>query len=259
MTSAKQSFSECGMMSKVLHGKDLAIFLKATFTDKFDESDVEGMSKEELMNWIIPKEIRFTQKSAKMDGVECFNYTVKGFPLTVPNAWGYQMFNIENTKVVMNIEPYEKNKSIRMIDRSIQELASQSEQSYRASSLLDKQTHINTLVNVLRLLQNDNETLFKVTLHFTVYNKEGKKGEAQRNFKRMIKRIVTEQGFELVDNFCRQMPAVISNNVSRRDVMEDYARAIHSSSVAAVFPFVLSSVMDEKGICLGSTDGFPVI
>ncbi|MCQ2398909.1 MAG: DUF87 domain-containing protein [Clostridia bacterium] len=259
LNNAVSTFLEAGMTSKILKDKELGIFLKANFTDKFDESDVETMDKAEFLNWIMPKEIRFSQKSAVIDGVECFNYTIKNFPLSVLNAWGYQLFNIENTKVVMNLEPYEKNKAVRMIDRSIQELASQSEQSYRASSLLDKQTHINTLVNVLRLLQNDNETLFKVTLHFTVYNKEGKKGEAQRNFKRMIKRIVTEQGFEIVDNFCRQIPAVTSSMVSRYDVMDDYARAIHSSSVAAVFPFVLSSVMDEQGICLGTTSGFPVI
>lgn len=257
--NAITSFEEAGMTSKILKDKQLGIFLKANFTDKFDESDVDMMSKDEFLNWIMPKEIRFNQKSALVDGVECFNYTVKGFPLSVPNAWGYQLFNIENTKVVMNIEPFEKNKAVRMIDRSIQELASQSEQSYKASSLIDKQTHVNTLVNVLRLLQNDNETLFHVTLHFTVYNKEGRKGEAQRNFKRMIKRIVTEQGFELVDNFCRQIPALTSNMVSRYDIMNDYSRAIHSSSVAAVFPFVLSSVMDEKGVCLGTTSGFPVI
>jgi flagellin-like hook-associated protein FlgL len=115
--------------------------------------------------------VRFGPKSAFIDGVETFNYSVRNFPLAVLNAWGYQMFNIEDTKVVMNIEPYEKNKAVRMIDRSLIELASQSENSFKASSMLDKKTHIETLVDVLRMLQNDNETLFSVTLHFTIYNK----------------------------------------------------------------------------------------
>ena len=70
--------------------------------------------------------------------------------------------------MVMNIEPYEKYKAVRMIDRSLIELASQSENSFKASSMLDKKTHIETLVDVLRMLQNDNETLFSVTLHFTM-------------------------------------------------------------------------------------------
>ena len=143
--------------------------MKYTYTDKFEEGDVEKLTPEEIMPWIKPSEIRFTTTSTFIDGVETFNYTVRNFPLTVLNAWGYQMFNIDGTKVVMNMEPYEKRKAIKMLDRSIQELASQSEQSFKASSLLDKKTHIETLVDTLRMLQNDNETLFKVTLHFTLY------------------------------------------------------------------------------------------
>ena len=250
---------EAGMTSKILKGKELAVFLKYTYTDNFEESDVDKLTPEEIMSWVKPSEIRFTTTSAFIDGVESFNYTVRNFPLTVLNAWGYQMFNIEGTKVVMNLEPYEKRKAIRMLDRSIQELASQSEQSFKASSLLDKKTHIETLVDLLRMLQNDNETLFKVTLHFTIYNKDRKAKEDKRDLKKTIKRILVEQGFELVDNFCKQNKSVISTNVSRYDNMEEFSRAIHSGSVAAVFPFVLSTIMDDGGTIVGSSGSFPVI
>ena len=250
---------EAGMTSKILRGKELAIFLKYTYTDNFEESDVAQLSPEEIMSWVKPREICFTTNSAFIDGVETFNYTVRNFPLAVLNAWGYQMFNIEGTKVVMNLEPYEKRKAIKMLDRSIQELASQSEQSFKASSLLDKKTHIETLVDVLRMLQNDNETLFKVTLHFTIYNKGKSAKEEKRDLRKTIKRILAEQGFELVDNFCKQNKAVISTNISRYDNMEEFSRAIHSGSVAAVFPFVLSTVMDDGGTIVGSSGNFPVI
>lgn len=250
---------DAGMTSKILREKELAVFLKYTYTDKFDESDVDKLAPEEIMSWVKPSEIRFTTKSAFIDGEETFNYTVRNFPLTVLNAWGYQMFNIEGTKVVMNLEPYEKRKAIKMLDRSIQELASQSEQSFKASSLLDKKTHIETLVDVLRMLQNDNETLFKVTLHFTIYNKGKTAKEEKRDLKKTIKRILAEQGFEFVDNFCKQNKAVISTNVSRYDNMEEFSRAIHSGSVAAVFPFVLSTLMDDGGTIVGSSGEYPVI
>ena len=250
---------DAGMTSKILREKELAVFLKYTYTDKFDESDVDKLVPEEIMSWVKPSEIRFTTKSAFIDGEETFNYTVRNFPLTVLNAWGYQMFNIEGTKVVMNLEPYEKRKAIKMLDRSIQELASQSEQSFKASSLLDKKTHIETLVDVLRMLQNDNETLFKVTLHFTIYNKGKTAKEEKRDLKKTIKRILAEQGFEFVDNFCKQNKAVISTNVSRYDNMEEFSRAIHSGSVAAVFPFVLSTLMDDGGTIVGSSGEYPVI
>ena len=260
ITSGISSLIDAGMSSRMLDNKGLALFLKYTFTDNFEERDVDMLSDDELMPWVKPTEIRFGPKSAFIDGVETFNYSVRNFPLAVLNAWGYQMFNIEDTKVVMNIEPYEKNKAIRMIDRSLIELASQSETSFKASSMLDKQTHIETLVEVLRMLQNDNETLFSVTLHFTIYNKNRLRNiEAKKNLKKTIKRIVTEQGFELADNFCKQNRAVVSSNISRYDACPEFARAIHSGSVAAVFPFVLSTVMDDGGSILGANGNFPVI
>jgi type IV secretory pathway VirB4 component len=100
--------------------------------------------------------------------------------------------------------------------------------------------------------------LVKVTLHFTIFAGD-KSADVKRNLKKTMKRILAEQGFELADNFCKQNKAVISSNISRLDLMEEFTRAIHSGSVAAVFPFVLSSVMDKGGIILGSNDGFPVI
>ena len=260
LTNGISAFLDAGMNSRVLDNKGLAVFLKYTFTDHFEENDVDMLADEELMSWVKPTEVKFTPKSAFIDGVETFNYSVRNFPLSVLNAWGYQMFNIEDTKVVMNIEPYEKHKAVRMIDRSLIELASQSENSFKASSMLDKKTHIETLVDVLRMLQNDNETLFSVTLHFTIYNKNRLRNtEAKKNLKKTIKRIVTEQGFELADNFCKQQRAVISSNISRYDACPEFARAIHSGSVAAVFPFVLSTVMDDGGSILGTSGNFPVI
>ena len=260
LTNGISSFIDAGMNSRMLDNRGLALFLKYTFTDNFEESDIDMLRDEELMSWVKPTEVRFTAKSAFIDGVETFNYSVRNFPLSVLNAWGYQMFNIEDTKVVMNIEPYEKYKAVRMIDRSLIELASQTENSFKASSMIDKKTHIETLVDVLRLLQNDNETLFSVTLHFTIYNKNRLTNvEAKKNLKKTIKRIVTEQGFELADNFCKQNRAVISSNISRYDACPEFARAIHSGSVAAVFPFVLSTVMDDGGSILGTSGSFPVI
>ena len=260
IANAISSLLDAGMSSRMLDNRGLALFLKYSFTDSFEERDVDMLADEELMTWVKPTEIRFGPKSAIIDGIETFNYSVRNFPLSVLNAWGYQMFNIEGTKVVMNIEPYEKSRAVRMIDRSLIELASQSENSFKASSMIDKRTHIETLVEVLRMLQNDNETLFSVTLHFTIYNKDAyAKADAKKNLKKTIKRIVTEQGFELADNFCKQNRAVISSNISRYDACPEFARAIHSGSVSAVFPFVLSTLMDDGGSILGTSGSFPVI
>ncbi len=255
LENAVTTFEENGMLSRILNDKQLCVFLKYQYTDHFEESDIDLLSPEERIKWIMPKDIQFTTTKTYIDGTETYNYTVSNYPVFVMNAWGYKIFNMDGVKVVMNLEPYEKSKAVRMIDRSLQELMSQSEQSYKASSIIDKQTHIKTLVNLLQMLQNDNETLFKVTMHFAVYAN----GNNGKSVKKRIRRVVSEEGFEISDNFCKQRQAVVSSNLSAYDAMPEYARAIHSSSVAACFPFVLSSVMDDQGILLGESKGFPVI
>jgi len=261
LESAIGSFRECGMECTRLEGRQLGVFLKYNYTDNFDERDAENLAEEEFYDWIIPHEVKFNMSSTVVDGEECFMYTVRNFPLSVYNAWGYQIFNINDTKVVMNLEPYEKTKAVHMIDRSLQELSSQSDNAFKASSILDKQTHIDTLVEVLRMLQNDNETLFKVTLHITVYNRGEDKNtkDGKKNLKKTIKRILAEGGFDINENFCCQNKALISNNVSRYEALEGFSRAIQSGSVSAVFPFVLSNVMDKQGITLGIENNYPVI
>ncbi len=253
--SAVTTFLDGGMTSRILGDKELCLFLKYQYTDQVEENDLDVIQEEERLNWIMPKDVQFTTTKTYIDGVETYNYTISNYPVSVLNAWGYKIFNMEGVKVVMNLEPYEKGKAVRMIDRSLQELMSQSEQSYKASSIIDKQTHIKTLVNLLQMLQNDNETLFKATIHFTVYAN----GETSKSAKKRIRRITSEEGFEISDNFCKQHQAVVSSNLSAYDAMPEYVRAIHSSTIAACFPFVLSSVMDDEGVLLGESKGFPVI
>ncbi|MBO4682625.1 MAG: ATP-binding protein [Bacilli bacterium] len=259
LNDAVNTFQNIGMASHILDTKELAIFVKYNYTSNFEEKDVDMVSPEEFMSWIYPQSVEFKPRSTIVDGEECFTFTVKNFPISVMNAWGYKIFNIPNTKVVMNLVPFEKLKAVRMIDRSIQELASQSNNSYRASSLIDKQTHINTLVEVLRMLQNDNETLYGVNLHITVYSQHGATKDTRRSEKKNVKRIFSEEGFELVDNYFRQNLAFVSTNISRLDAMGKFQRAIHSNSVAAVFPFVLSNVMDDRGCLLGTENDYPVV
>jgi len=258
MDNAIVTFEEAGMRSKLLKDRELAIFLKYNYTENFEEKDAYSLTNEELLDWCSPRNIKFTTQSAIIDGEESYIYTIRNYPLAVFNAWGYQIFNIAGTKVILNLEPYDKQKAVKMIDRSLQELSSQAEESFTASSMLDKQTHIQTLVHVLKMLQNDNETLFKVTLHICVKNKTTTK-EDKKNLRKTIQRILTEQGFDLTDNFCNQNKALIGSNVSRYEPLEEYQRAIQSDSVAAVFPFVLNSVMDDQGIILGVQNTYPVI
>lgn len=262
LEEAVETFKEIGMTSKILDTKELAVFLKYNFTDNFEEKDVDALHPDEFFNWIIPHDIEFKTSSTAIDGKECTSLTVKNFPLSVLNAWGYKIFNIPNTRVVMNLTPFEKKKAVNMLDRSIQELASQSEATFKASSLIDKTTHIQTLIELLRTLNNDNETLFNVSLHFVIYTDEAStkaKKKARKDVKKAIKRIINEEGFDVADNFCNQQKFFVSSNLSRYEALPNFQRAIHSTSLAACFPFVVSSIMDDDGIILGIQNNYPIV
>ncbi len=256
LNNAIITLNDAGMQSHILTTKECAVFLKHNYSYDFNEEDIEILDKDEIIPWIIPHTLKFSTKNTYIDNVKTYNFTVKGYPLYVLNAWGYKMFNIENTKVVMNLEPYEKNKAVKMIDRSLQELVSQSETAYKASSIIDKQTHIDTLVDLMRRLQNDNETLFKVNIHITLFD-DGKTD--LKAVKKNLKSLLSEEGFDLVENFSNQNKHFVSSNLSKYDAFDNYARSIHSTSVAAVFPFVQSTIMDDKGDVIGVNGGYPVI
>ena len=83
LTNGISSLLDAGMNSRILDNRGLALFLKYTFTDNFEESDIDMLADEELMQWVKPAEVRFTTKSSIIDGVETFNYSVRNFPLSV--------------------------------------------------------------------------------------------------------------------------------------------------------------------------------
>lgn len=256
LNNAILKFKEYAMNTRRLNDQEIAVFLKYNYTNKFDEREIEYYEPDEYMNYILPEAVEFKMNKACMDGREFTTFTIRDYPLAVRNAWGFQLFNIPGTRVVMNMIPIEKSKAIRRIDRALQELLSKANNSFKASDVIDQQTHIDTLVELLTMLQNDNETLFEVNVHVTVYNDDS---ESKESLKKRVKTILSEQGFKLSENSSKQFRVFTASNVSAYDGMKETYRSIHSSSVAAAFPFVLNYLMDDKGVLLGDSNGFPVV
>ncbi len=251
-----------GINAHELNDKELAIFLKYNYTNDVNEKEADGLNPSEYASWARPHDVNFNMKSTKVNGINTYTFTIKDYPNTVYNAWGYKLFNISDTKVVMNISPVPQELAIRRINRSIDEILSQSRNKSRASDIIDQDTHIQSLMNLLAYLQNGNETLYDVTIHLTMYdrNPEESKGlGGKENIRKRVRRIITEEGFKVTENFAKQFQAFVSSSPSRLDSLTEMTRSIHSSSVAAVFPFVLNSVVDDKGILLGASNDFPVI
>lgn len=163
--------------------------------------------------------------------------------MKVPNAWGEELFDLPNTKVVMKLKPVEKSKALKRIDTAIMELSAQAKG--KASKIIDKTTHVETLSALLARLQNDNEVLFDTTFIITAYDEKGKADN-----KRLVRRKIRELGFSVNEMFGRQADAYLTSEFAAYDAVK-ISRGIQSSSIAACFPFVSNAIDDEDGILLG--------
>lgn len=191
----------------------------------------------------IPHEVVFRLTNTVQDEFALSHFVVSGYPLKVPNAWGEELFDLPNTKVVMKLKPVEKSKALKRIDNAIMELSTQAKG--KASKIIDKTTHVETLSSLLVRLQNDNEVLFDTTFIITAYDKKGK-----TETRKAVKRKIRELGFTATDMFGRQQDAYLTSELSFYDSVK-ISRGIQASSIAACFPFVSNAIEDDDGILLG--------
>jgi hypothetical protein len=206
---------------------------------------VEGICAEvNDLSELVPDKVEFNLMRTRQDDKTLTHFIVNGYPLNVGNAWGNGLFDMPYTKVVMKMTPVEKSKAIKRIDNAVMELSSKA--SGKASEVIDKSTHVETLAALLTRLQNDNETLIDVTLMITAYDGQGK-----NTVKRMVKQKLRELGFSYSESIGRQADAYLSNGFY--DKLKS-TRGIQSSTVAACFPFVSNAVVEENGLLIGEND-----
>lgn len=262
------------MNCHLLEEKELVMFLKYNYTIDFDEREAYDLTPDQYMDWILPKKIHFEPRSVTYDDLITYNLRVIDYPTIVSNAWGYRMFSEPNTRVAMKIHPTDHYKSIRQIDRAIDELRQQGESTGKTSKIMELQTHIDTLSEVLFLLQGDNECLFDVNIYVTAYDYEGsykalknknrgietktKGGSSITSLKKTVKRNLAEESFKTNDMYMQQFEAYASGLPSKFDGFIKESRGIHSTSVAAAFPYVYKVLCDKGGICIGESSGIPV-
>ncbi len=256
-----------GIKVKTLNTKELAIFLKYNFSTDFDEREIDNLSEEEYYEWILPHEISFTARTTQIDDLVTHNFRIINYPTTVGNAWGSQLFNIPDTRVVMKLHPIDRFKAVRNIDRSLMELRGQVGMTSKDSKLLEIENHISTLQNLLVLLQGENEILYDVNIYVTVYdydesmrrlNPDMAKTVNSNSVKRKVRRLLSEQSLRVTDMMFRQFDTFVGSQISAFDPYRKKGRGIHSSSIAAAFPFIYGHISDVGGINLGNSGGMPV-
>ncbi len=254
--NVSSEINKCGLSSKMLESREAAVFLKYNFSRNFDEREVNEIEADKLTEWVKPKVVEFKANKYTIDGVDAAVLTVADYPLRVKNAWGAELFNIPNTKVVMHIKPVDKFKAIKRIDKCIGEMETKQILSEKASESNSAETHRETMNALLDSLQTENESLLDVTLTVTAYNYL-----ADENYKKTARRAMLTGNFKPSMLYGLQIEGFKSANISPMTTLSKYERGINSSSLAAVFPFVRTCVMDDGGIMLGEnrTNGYPFI
>lgn len=254
LEATKLSLQQMGLPSEQLNQKEVAVFLKYCYIRNFDEREIDKLTPDKYLEWVKPKSVEFSAFGAKVDDVDVITMAVLDYPLNVDNAWGCRLFNIDNTKVVMTIKPTNKEKAIKRIDKVVTEISAR-ENVTKASEIIGGETHVETMASLLMNLQNGNESLFDCTISVTGFNYNHQDHSA---FRKDIRSKIASDGFRTTYLGFRQIDGMISSSITRRNRLKRYERGINSTSLAAVFPFVFTSIVDENGIPLGHNN-YPVL
>ena len=244
--NAATEIGKSGLSAALLGRRETAVFLKYGYSRNFDEWEAGKLSDEELVEWIKPKEIVFKANKYVIDGLEASTMAIAEYPLRVKNAWGADLFNIPNTKVVLHMKPVERLKAIRRIDKCIGEMETKQLLSEKASESNSAEIHRETMHELLDSLQTENESLLDVTLTVTAYNYLKESG-----YKKAVRRAIQTENFRPSMLYGKQIDGFRSSAISPQGGLKNLERGINSSSLAAVFPFVRIFVMEEGGILLG--------
>ncbi len=231
-----------GVETRKLTQKELAAFIRYSIDNEFDERELE--SAKDFGNYLTPQEIKFGLTNTVQNGKTLTHFVINGYPLHVPNGWGEGIFDLPNTKAVMKLNAVEKSKALKRIDNAILEIGTQAKKN-KASDVIDRDTHLSSLQDLLARLQNDNETLFDATVIITAYDEKGK-----NTVKKQVRRRLREMGFSYNEMLGRQRDVWLTGNIARYDKLK-VSRGIPSSSVAACFPFVSNAIVDDKGLIIG--------
>lgn len=268
--TALSSLSQGEMSPHRLDDRELAVFLRYVNNADFDEREIDDVDPADYPLFTMPESLEIKHRTAEVNSIITHTFRVINYPLAVDNAWGANLFDMPGTKVVMKFSQMDRDKSIRAIDRSISELNSQLDKTSVSSRIIELQTHIETLSELLLMLQNNNENLIAMNMYVTGYDimstRENKLLVPQpppsvlprvSGMKKDIKRTFTERGFKLSDLPFQQFEAFVATQVNGYDPFLKQARGVPSGTVAAVFPWIYASLSDERGLNLGSSDGVP--
>ena len=151
-----------------LDQKQTAVFLKNTYTADIDEREVDDLDPKDYMQWIMPDRIEFGASNIAVNGKRRKIYTMAEYPNSVRNAWGNAFFNVPGSTVVCKFRTVPQGEAEIRIDKSLMEMEIQMNKRQKASKQIEKNTHYESLQELLIALKSGNETLLDTNIFITV-------------------------------------------------------------------------------------------
>ncbi len=235
------------MVATRLRDKELAVFLRSNYGKDFNQDELAIIPMKEYTKWATPDSIQFKAGRTVIDGNEFRNFSITDYPLNVSNAWAWPFFQLDSCKVVVNVRPVQPQQAEKQLDRAIVELEARSRGVFKSSKQVELETQLQTLRELVSDLKIGNEYLYNVNVHIM----------AEEGVKKEVRGILKQYGFKYSEMFGRQVEAFISHNISRIDKTTGHERGIHTTSIAAMFPFISNSLQDSGGFYLG-WNNYPV-
>lgn len=268
--NALNYLEQAELEGKRLDSKELALFLKYSNTRDFDEKEIDILDESDYAAWARPNEVSCHIRNTDVDKIKTHTMRIIGYPTLADDAWLASVLSMDGTKCVIKAKPLDMDKAVRGIDRSLSELRGQYQATNVDSKIIELQTHIESLGELLSMIQGENENLLSVNVYVTVYDYEATKadgalGEPKNsslprvpNMKRVVKRIYREHGLRLSNMDFEQVEGYIASQISAFDPFEKSGRGMPSNSISAAYPWIFPSVSDVGGIKLGEQNGVPV-
>ena len=227
---------------KILDRNQTAVFLKSYYSSNFDEREVKNLDPKDLLDWIAPEKVSFGLNRLAIDGKPQAMFQLSDYPLGVPNAWGRAFFSVPGTRMCVKFIPVAQDESEKRLDKAIINVRmAGSEGSSKASAVLENETHLKTLTELLTYIKQGSEMLLDTNIYMM----------CEQEQKKALRTQVLRAGFRCYDLFGKQKEGFTTCNVSRRMKLRRFERGINSSSLAAIFPFVSDSIQDPKGFYVG--------
>lgn len=271
MKSAMENLRQAEFVPKRLDDKELAVFLKYTNQLDFDEKEIEKIAPEDYATWIMPDSVKVNVRTIEVNNIITHNMRVISFPMLAGDSWLASVMSIPATKVIIKCKPMDRLKAVRGIDRSLTELRSQYRNTGIDSKAIELQNHIQSLSELLGMLQNENEMLFNVNVYVSMYDIQTTRNSVKilkqppksnrsviSNMKKQIRRMYQEQGLRLNNMDFEQLNMFIASQISGYDPYEKQGRGMPSNTISASYPWIFAHVSDKNGIKLGNSDNVPV-